>query len=103
MAETTFHIKGTDLASRNTAATERYRLVDVAARHKPVSIDLGEVRTLSYSYADELFGVLTAVKGWTWLVDNVRIVGASEPVLRVIAEVVNRRLKETGQEIRKTA
>lgn len=103
MAEITIALPGTDLASRNSAATVRYNVVNAVSSGKVAVIDLSAVASVSYSYADELFGVLAATQGWDWFIKNVRIVGAREPVLRVIAEVINRRLKETGQPIKRRA
>lgn len=103
MTEITIRLPGTDLASRTTAATVRYNVVGAVSSGNVVVVDLSDVESLSYSYADELFGVLAAIQGWEWLIEKVRIVGAKEHVLRVIAEVVNRRLKETGQPIRRRA
>lgn len=103
MAEITIALPGTDLASRRTAATVRYHVVSAVSSGNVVVIDLSDVESLSYSYADELFGVLAAVQGWEWLIEKVRIVNAKEHVLRVIAEVINRRLKETGQPIQRRA
>jgi hypothetical protein len=103
VTEITIRLPGTDLASRTTAATVRYNVVGAVSSGNVVVVDLSDVESLSYSYADELFGVLAAIQGWEWLIEKVRIVGAKEHVLRVIAEVVNRRLKETGQPIRRRA
>lgn len=103
MTETTITLPGTDLASRNSAATVRYNVVSDVSSGNVVVVDLSAVASVSYSYADELFGVLAAIQGWEWFIKNVRLVGAREHVLRVIAEVINRRLKETGQPIRRRA
>ena len=103
MAEITITLPGTDLASRNSAATVRYNVVGAVSSGNVVIVDLSTVLSVSYSYADELFGVLAAIQGWEWFIKNVRLVGATESVLRVIAEVINRRLKETGQPIRRRA
>lgn len=103
MADITITLPGTDLASRRTAAIVRYNVVSAVSSGNVVSVDLSGIESLSYSYADELFGVLAALQGWDWLIEKIRIVGAKEHVLRVIAEVVNRRLKETGQPIRRRA
>ena len=46
---------------------------------------------------------LAAVQGWDWLSKTVRLESVNEHVLRVIAEVINRRLKEIGQPIAKSA
>lgn len=103
MDETTITLPGTDLASRNSAAAVRYNVVSDVSSGNVVVVDLSAVASVSYSYADELFGVLAAIQGWEWFIKNVRLVGAREHVLRVIAEVINRRLKETGQPIKRRA
>jgi anti-anti-sigma regulatory factor len=103
VADIAIKLIGPDLASRKTAASERHKLLSHAAAGNTVIVDLSDVVSLSYSYADELFGVLAAVRGWDWLSKAVRLEGANEQVLRVIAEVINRRLKEAGQPIAKSA
>lgn len=103
MTDTIIKLPGTDLASRQTAATVRYNVAGAVSSGNMVVVDLSEVESVSYSYADELFGVIAATQGFDWLVDKVKIVNAKEHVLRVIAEVISRRLKETGQPIRRRA
>ena len=103
MTDTIIKLPGTDLASRQTASNVRYNVASVVSSGNDVVIDLSDVESVSYSYADELFGVIAATQGFDWLVEKVKIVHAKEHVLRVIAEVVNRRLKETGQPIRQRA
>src|SRR3989344_913152 len=44
-----------------------------------------------------------AIEGWEWLIKNVQLKGANEHVLRVVAEAINRRLKETGQPVKRSA
>ena len=103
MAEITIKLEGPDLASRRTAAIERHKLVSHTASGNKVVVDLSNVVSLSYSYADELFGVLAAAQGWDWLTKNVHLKNTNEHVLRVVAEAVNRRLKETGQQVKRSA
>lgn len=103
MTETIVTLPGTDLASRKTAAAVRHNVINAITYDNRVIIDLSTVVTVSYSYADELFGVLAAVKGWDWITKNVRLQGANEHVLRVVAEAINRRLKETGQPVKRSA
>ena len=103
MTDTIIKLPGTDLASRHTAATVRYNVASAVSAGNRVIVDLSEIESLSYSYADELFGVIAATRGFDWLVEKVKIANAKEHVLRVIAEVVSRRLKETGQPIRRRA
>ena len=103
MSDIIIKLPGTDLASRTSAATVRYSVVSAVSSGNKVVVDLAAVESLSYSYADELFGVLAALQGFDWLVEKTRIVNAKEHVLRVIAEAISRRLKETGQPIRRRA
>lgn len=103
MTEVSIKLEGPDLASRRTAASERHQIIGQVASGKRVAVDLSRVVTVSYSYADELFGVIAAVQGWEWLTKNVKLVGANKEVLRVVAESVNRRLKETGQPVKRSA
>lgn len=103
MTDTIIKLPGTDLASRQTAATVRYNVVSAVSSGNMVVVDLSEIESVSYSYADELFGVIAATQGFDWLVEKVKIINAKEHVLRVIAEIINRRLKETGQPIRRRA
>jgi len=103
MNDVTITLPGTDLASRRTAATVRYNVASAVSAGNRVVVDLSEIESVSYSYADELFGVIAATQGFDWLGEHVKIVNAKENVLRVIAEVISRRLKETGQPIRRRA
>ena len=103
MTDAIIKLPGTDLASRHTAATVRYNVASAVSAGNRVVIDLSEIESVSYSYADELFGVIAATQGFDWLVENVKIVNTKEHVLRIIAEVIGRRLKETGQTIRRRA
>jgi len=103
VTDTVIKLPGTDLASRQTAASVRYKVASAVSSGNTVVINLSDVESVSYSYADELFGVIAATQGFECLVEKVKIVNAKEHVLRVIAEAVNRRLKETGQPIRRRA
>jgi hypothetical protein len=103
MTEINIKLIGADLAARKTAAIERHKVTAHIAAGNRVAVDLSDVISVSYSYADELFGVLAAVNGLDWLAKNIRIIGANEHVLRVVAEVVHRRLKETGQPVKLSA
>lgn len=68
-----------------------------------MTVNLSKVVSVSHSYVDEFFGVLTAVKDWDWFTKNVHLKDVNEHVLRVIAEAIDRQLKETGQQIAKSA
>lgn len=103
MNEITITLSGVDLASRQTAAVQRQRLLSAAQTTDRITVDLAGVLSISYSYADELFGVLAATQGWDWVARHVRLVNANDHALHVIAEIINRRLQETGQAIAKSA
>jgi hypothetical protein len=103
MTDAIIKLPGTDLALRQTAATVCHNVAGAVSSGNRVVIDLSEIESVSYSYADELFGVIAATQGFDWLVEHMKLVNAREHVLRVIAEVISRRLKETGQPIRRRA
>lgn len=103
MTDITLKLEGPDLASRRTAAKIRHSVISHVAAGKRVVVDLSGVESISFSYADELFGVIAAVQGWDWLVKNLEVAGAKKEVLWVIAESINRRLKETGQTVKQSA
>jgi STAS-like domain of unknown function (DUF4325) len=82
---------GTDLSSRSTGVAVRDAMV-AALRQEAgrVSVDCAGVRTLSESFADEVFGILVAERGKSWFKQHVAVVGLSEntraAILRAIAE-----------------
>lgn len=79
---------GTDLASRRSAALLRASLEDVLASGCAPTVDLSHVKTISESYADELFGILALEHGLA----SVSINGAESAVLREIAVAIRRRV-----------
>ncbi len=83
----------TDLASRQAAARVRGPLEEHALAGGFVTIDLGNVLSLSESYADELFGVLVARHGLTWFSEHVALHGATPAVFRAIAAAIRHRLE----------
>ncbi|HJX11326.1 MAG TPA: DUF4325 domain-containing protein [Candidatus Binatia bacterium] len=103
MVDITITLPGTDLASRKTAATVRHNVISQVAPGNRVIIDLSQIVSISYAYADELFGVLAAERSWEWFTKNLQLVGTKQSILRVIAEAINQRLKETGQPIKRSA
>ena len=64
MIDTTIKLPGTDLASRQTAATVRHNVASAVSSGNKVVVDLSEIESVSYSYADELFGVIAATQGF---------------------------------------
>jgi hypothetical protein len=87
-------LPNSDLASRRLAATERSKVLGMISDDERLVIDLVNVRSISESYADELFGVLVATFGLPAFLDRVKINNASDNVLRTIAVAINRRKTE---------
>ncbi len=94
MSNFTLKLPGSDLASRNSAARERYKLISSVQKGQHIIIDFDEVLSISESYADELFGVLATQYGLEWITRNIAFIGISDSVLEVIATVIDRRLVE---------
>lgn len=82
---------GTDLASRRSAALLRANLEAVLASGCAPTVDLSHVKTISESYADELFGILALEHGLA----SISINGAESAVLREIAVAIRRRIGDT--------
>jgi len=80
-----------DLASRSLASRERSSLYQQLTERDQVVIDLGEVESISESFADELFGVLVLERGFDFVVKHVKIINAADDVLRSIAIAMKRR------------
>ena len=83
---------GTDLSNRRAAACLRSRI-----EHAPVIagcwiIDCTNVRTISDSFADELFAILVCERGHEWFKANVKLAGLSADVRETILEAVKHRL-----------
>lgn len=81
----------TDLASRPLAAKERLAISSLIFKNESVVIDLGNVESISESFADELFGVLVLEKGLPFVVQHIKLTNAAENVLRSIAIAMKRR------------
>ena len=93
MTEITIKLEGTDLASRTSAAHERHKLVEHITAGNKVVVDLSGVVSMSYGYADELFGVLAVGLGFDGFLKLVRFENHNKHVLHVIAEAANHRIK----------
>lgn len=89
---------GTDLASRNLAARQRKEILSRMSGQQKFIIDLRNVQSVSESFADELFGVMVLEKGSKFVTTNVKIVNASDSVLRSIAIAIQRRADQAKRE-----
>lgn len=87
-------ISKTDLASRSTAGQLRLQLLQILSTNSTLELDLSSVESISDSYADELFGVLSASIGLENFFSRVKIVGARQDLARVIAQNIRNRTTE---------
>jgi hypothetical protein len=87
---------GTDLSSRHRASELRV-LVEcrlASGDIDRVAIDLSNVRTVSHSFADELFAVLVIDHGEQWFKEHVAVAAPSAPVRQTILEAIQLRLEK---------
>ena len=85
-----------DLASRALAVSVRGEIAANIKASKSVVLDLENVMSISASYADELFGILTKKFGLDVVTDSLNIVNVSEVVLESIAEAIQIRSTESN-------
>jgi hypothetical protein len=83
---------GTDLSSRATGTSVREAIFALAKTQSRVVVDCSEIRTLSESFADEVFGILVAEQGKPWFKDHISVVGLSEDTRNAILRAVAERL-----------
>lgn len=84
---------GTDLSDRSRAAILRERVVQVSATsQEPFVIDFAGVRTVSDSFADELFGVLYLEHGPDWIRQHISAINLAPDVRLTILEAIQGRI-----------
>lgn len=84
---------GSDLSSRQRAASFRERIVAVVAQgQSPCGLDFSGVRSVSHSFADELFAVLVEVRGESWFKTNLKLSNLPPVVRQTILEAIHQRL-----------
>jgi anti-anti-sigma regulatory factor len=79
------------LASRFTAIEKRELVLSEVNKGNKVIIDLTNVKFLSGSFADELFGVLFEDYGKDWLRENVTVKFKDPFIQKIIAETIDYR------------
>ena len=84
---------GTDLSSRQQAAELRRQVVGVVEQQGVRQIDLGQLRSVSHSFADELFGVLALKQGEIWFQQKLRLLHLTPYLRQTILEVIASRLE----------
>lgn len=84
---------GTDLSNRQGAASLRARIISATAESaEAVALDFTGVRTISDSFADELFGVLAIELGPEWIRSHLSITNLSPDIRQTILEAVQFRI-----------
>lgn len=85
---------GTDLSSRSRAAALRAKLLKEIDDSRSIVLDFSNVRTVSHSFADELFAVLVATHGEEWFRTWFTLRGLGQDVRATILEAVSERLAQ---------
>lgn len=89
---------GTDLSSRHKAVECRLRILDAAAESQErVEINMTDVRTLSDSFADELFGILVVEQGDDWFKRHVLVSHLPQGLRWTILNAIQTRLNRSSQ------
>ena len=84
---------GTDLSSRQVAVRFRDLIIHaVDGQSSLIRVDLKDVRSLSDSFADELFAVLVERRGLDWFKQWIRVEAVLPDVRLTILETIDRRL-----------
>lgn len=83
---------GSDLSSRTAGNRLRKRIELLATKGTKVIVDLSRVRSLSHSFADEVFAVLIKNRGEEWFRVNVSLTGADSFVRQTILDAIACRL-----------
>lgn len=85
---------GTDVSSRASAAQLRAEVLRLlAAGADVVTIDCAGVRTISGSFADELFAVLVVELGEDFFNEHVKVISLAELPRETVLEAVAERLE----------
>ena len=85
---------GTDVSSRQRAAELRVAVEAQIGQGCCVELDFSGVRSISSSFADELFGLLVDSHGEAWFREHIRVLGLSPFLRRTILESVANRIGE---------
>ena len=86
---------GTDLSSRHRASELRASVIDaVESRGNRCVVDFLGVRSVSHSFADELFAVLIVERGESWFQKNVSVINLEPWIRQAILEAIRARCEE---------
>ena len=86
-------ICGIDLSSRSRASAVRNEIlqaVDILGNR--IAVDFDGVRTVSHSFADELFAVLILERGEVWFRENIEVRNAKPNVRYALLEAISERV-----------
>ncbi len=89
---------GTDLSSRHCASLLRSRIFDELRDHQgQFVVDLSGIRSVSHSFADELFAVMVAENGVDWFRDHICVRNPTTIVRQTILEAIQDRIGMVSQ------
>jgi len=83
-----------DLASRSTAAIKRGQVMPYLEQDLLVHFDFKNVESISASYADELFGILTREFGFETVSNKVKLLNCNDFCAKEVAEAIFRRTEQ---------
>lgn len=86
------HERGRTFSTRPRGADMRVALLREAGAAESVELDFSRVLSVSYSFADEFFGSLSASQASGELPFALTVVGASDEVARVLERAATNRL-----------
>lgn len=85
------------LFSRSAAAEKRKEIVDYYLfGNTTLWFDFSNVKSVSESYADELFGVLAATKGLDFFLDHVKVQTSKNDIAEALAIAIDRRCSSSA-------
>lgn len=87
------NFESSDLASRHLGAAKRAAVVAALNSSKNIHFDLTDVETISDSFADELFGVLSQDLGVENFYERTKVINSNDYCLHAIARAILRRSK----------
>lgn len=89
----TYTFENSDLASRALAAKERNLIISkISQNDEKLVLDFKNVKSLSESFADELFGILAVTKGVSFILEKFVFSNTRDQVIKSIAISIDRRL-----------
>lgn len=91
MKQNTYTFVKSCLSSRPYGAGIRGEWISMLQQGEVLTVDCSKVESISYSFADELFGVLSLELGQAKLIELIKLANINEACLQTIAEAIQER------------